>query len=78
MMTPRDIKKLLERSPFIPLRLHLTNGNVFEIKHPDFVWIFRSRLEVAVPAPEEEGILDHTEHISLLHLVRIEELPVAA
>jgi hypothetical protein len=44
-MTAQDIKKLLERSPFVPLRLHLTNGGVFEIQHPDFVWVFRSRLE---------------------------------
>jgi hypothetical protein len=77
-MTPQDITRLLERTPFVPFRLHLTNGQMFEVKHPDFVWVFRSRLELAVPAPEDAHIKDRAEQISLLHIARIEELPVAA
>jgi len=73
-MRPQDITALLERTPFVPFRLHLSNGQVFDVKHPDFVWVFRSRLELAVPAPEDEKIKDHSEHISLLHIARIEEL----
>ncbi len=76
-MTPQDITRLLERTPFVPFRLHLTNGQSFEVKHPEFVWVFRSRLELAVPAPEDARIKDRAEHISLLHIARIEELPVA-
>ena len=77
-MTPKDITQLLERTPFVPFRLQLTNGKAFEVKHPDFIWVFRSRLEIAVPSPEDEKIKDRTEHISLLHIARIEELPIAA
>ena len=55
-MTPQHITRLLERTPFVPFRLHLTNGQTFEVKHPDFVWVFRSRLELAVPAPEDARI----------------------
>jgi len=77
-MTPQDITRLLERSPFVPFRLHLTNGQTFEVKHPDFVWVFRSRLELAVPAAGDRRIMERAEHISLLHIARIEELPVAA
>jgi len=77
-MTPQDITRLLERTPFVPFRLHLTNGQMFEAKHPDFVWVFRSRLELAVPAAEDARIKHRAEHISLLHIARIEELPVAA
>ncbi len=77
-MTPQDINRLLERSPFVPFRLHLTNGQTFEVRHPDFVWVFRSRLLLAVPASENGKVLDHEEHIALLHIARIEELPLAA
>lgn len=77
-MTPQDISKLLERTPFVPLRLHLSNGQTFEVKHPDFIWGFPSRLELAVPASEASRIRDHAEHISLLHIARIEEMSVAA
>jgi hypothetical protein len=77
-MTPQDIIKLLERSPFIPLRLHLTNGQIFDVGHPDFVTVFRSRLEIAIPSPEDSKIMDRAEHIALLHIARVEELPAAA
>jgi len=77
-MTPQDITQLLERSPFVPFRLHLTNGQTFEVRHPDFVWVFRSRLELAVPAPGNSKIMDRAEPIALLHIARIEELPIAA
>jgi len=77
-MTPQDITRLLERSPFVPFRLHLTNGQTFEVKHPDFVWVFRSRLELAVPVPSNRRVMERAEYIALLHIARIEELPAAA
>jgi hypothetical protein len=77
-MTHQDLTKLLEQSPFVPFRLHLTNGQAFEVRHPDFVWVFRNYLLLAVPAPEHTKFMDRQEFISLLHIVRIEQLPVAA
>jgi hypothetical protein len=77
-MTPRDILNLLERSPFVPFRLHLTNGQTFDVGHPDFVTVFRSRLEIAIPSSQDSKIMDRAEHIALLHIARVEELPVAA
>jgi hypothetical protein len=77
-MTPQDINQLLERSPFVPFRLHLSNGQTFDVKHRDFVWVFRSRLELAIPAPENSRIMDHAEHIALVHIARVEELKVPA
>jgi hypothetical protein len=35
-MTAHEITKLLERTPFVPFRLHLSNGQSFEVRHPDF------------------------------------------
>jgi hypothetical protein len=77
-MTAQEITKLLERSPFVPFRLHLSDGQSFEVRHPDFFWVFRTRLEVAVPASDDARIKDHAEHISLLHIARIEEMPLVA
>jgi len=77
-MKPEDIKRLLERSPFVPFRLHLSNGDTFDVRHPDFVWVFKARLEVAVPSSDNSSIMDHAEHISLLHIARVEELSIAA
>jgi hypothetical protein len=66
-MTPQDITKLLERTPFVPFRLHLSNGQSFDVKHPEFLWVFRSRLELGIPASDDARIKDRSEHISLLN-----------
>jgi hypothetical protein len=77
-MNAQDLKGLLEASPFLPFRVHLSNGQSFEVKHPDFVALFRSHLLLLVPSPDERTIMDHAEYISLLHIARIEQLPVTA
>ena len=35
-MTPQDITRLLEQTPFVPFRLHLANGQTFEVETPGF------------------------------------------
>ncbi|MBI5772218.1 MAG: hypothetical protein HZA89_00565 [Verrucomicrobia bacterium] len=76
-MKPEDLKMLLETNPFVPFRIHLSDGKAFDIKHPDFVWVFRTRVDIAVPSEDERGIKDHVERCSLLHIVRLEELQAA-
>jgi hypothetical protein len=62
----------LQREPCPQLRLHLTNGTVFEINDPDLVVVGRSTVELLLPtesAAEREAIID------LLHIMWIEVLP---
>ena len=35
----------------------------------------RKRVDIGVPSDPATGVLDRVEHCSLLHVVRIEELP---
>ena len=49
-MGPEDFLSLLRTRPFIPLRLHLTDGANYELRHPDNVWVLRTRIEIGVPA----------------------------
>jgi hypothetical protein len=76
-MSLADVKRILERTPFSPFRIHLSNGQSFEIHHPEFVWLFPTRMLIAVPS-KEPRVMEHEEQISLLHIARIEQLPVAA
>jgi hypothetical protein len=74
MMTWQEAKSLLDARPFVPFRIHMTDGRSFDILHPDFVWVFRNRLDIAIPAQEAKGIVDHVERCFFLHVVRAEEL----
>ena len=73
-MTMQAAKALLDANPFVPFRIHMTDGKSFDIQHPDFVWVFRNRLDLAILADAAQGIVDHVERCFFLHIVRVEEL----
>jgi hypothetical protein len=74
-MRPEELKELLNARPFVPLRIQLTDGRQFEIYHPDRVLVLRGRVDIGVAPDPGSEILDHVERCSLLHIVRVEEIP---
>ncbi|HMO64713.1 MAG TPA: hypothetical protein PKE47_05745 [Verrucomicrobiota bacterium] len=76
-MNPKDILELVEARPFKPFRLLTSDGGRLEVRHPEFIWVLRSRVDVAVLAQEDHGIVDHVEHCSMLQITRLEELEPA-
>jgi hypothetical protein len=72
-MRPEEFKQLLTTRPFAPLRIHMTDGRTFDIRHPDQVLVARSTIDIGVE-PDPNGIVDRAEFCSLLHVVRIERL----
>ncbi len=73
-MRAEEFKELLQTRPFVPLRLHLTDGRTYEIRHPDMVLVLRQRVDVGIEPDPETGVLERVEHCSLLHIVWVEEL----
>lgn len=71
-MRPEDLHEFTRKRPFRPYRLHTTDGSVYEIVHPDQVIVLRSRVVIGTGGDSE--VPDCTEHVALLHIVRIEEL----
>jgi len=72
-MRPDDFIELLRSRPFQPFRIHTTDGQTYDVRHPDKLIVLRSRLVLGVGG--DNGIAEHLEHLSLIHVVRIEELP---
>lgn len=71
-MRPEDIRQFTRAQPFIPYRLHIAGGQTYDIRHPDQVIVLRSRLVIGVGG--DNSIPERTEHIALIHIVRVEEL----
>ena len=71
-MRPEDLIELVRRRPFGPFRIHITDGNTYDIRHPDQIIVLRSRAVLGVGG--DNGVADHLEHIALVHVVRVEEL----
>jgi hypothetical protein len=74
-MRPEDLLELLRARPFEPFRLYLSDGAVFEVRHPDTAIVQRSRVTVAVPGPEgADGPAERTVNCALVHITRTELL----
>ncbi len=77
-MRAEELTYMLRRQPFTPFRIHVTTGQTYDIRHPELVWVRRQCTDVALDPDPKTGVIEHSERVSLLHIVRIEdlELPV--
>ncbi len=73
-MRPEEMRTLLRRKPFVPIRLHFTDGATYDIKHPEMSMLTRSTIEIGVEEKEGSGIADDVVYCSLVHIVRVENL----
>ncbi len=74
MMTPQRIRELLGRKPFRPFKVFLSDGSSHPVPHPEFAWVFGSRLFIGSPGngnPFGDGPL---KEVAILHVTRVEEL----
>ncbi len=78
-MHPNDLEELLQRRPFRPFRLVLTNNAIHEIRHPEFAAVSRRLVRISVPdasadASAEEDFIG----VAIVHIVQYEFLPPSA
>ncbi len=77
-MRAEELTELLRTRPFVPLRIHLSDGQTYDVRHPDLVLVLRQRVDIGLKPDPATGVLERVEHCSLLHVVRVEELPPAS
>jgi hypothetical protein len=76
-MTLQAIRAFLTRRPFEPLRVKTSNGESFEIRHPEMASLAKSAMVII--HPEADGLpSDKVEYISYLHIASVETLVGAA
>lgn len=77
-MTAEALDRELNREPFVPVRLHLSNGQAVDIHNPGLTFIARMSLYVARTDRPNSRIMDDVQLISLRHIARVELLEPAA
>lgn len=75
-MNPQALAEQLDRDPFIPLRLRLSDGRTFDIKNPGLCFIAQLAL-YAFRAKPHSVLAEDVEVISLRHIVSIETMSSA-
>jgi hypothetical protein len=68
----QDLLELVRHRPFTPLRVYATDGRTYDIHHPDQMLVLRNRVVLGIGG--DNGAAERLEHLSLLHVVRVEEL----
>ena len=74
MITRSDVEKRLKEAPFTPFRIHLTNGKMHEVRHPEMAKTMARSVLIGVEPrnlPEDLGWQDY-HLISMLHIVQID------
>jgi hypothetical protein len=78
-MRPEAIRNLLRREPFTPFRIYVSDGGVFEVRHPEMALVTQRAILVALPQDHGAGQIPSNFHIlALLHVTRLEPTNVVA
>lgn len=74
-MNPNELRNLLRGQPFVPFRIHVTDGRTFDVVHPDMLRVTARLLVVGILDPAHPADLPiRTEMIAPLHVVSQEPL----
>jgi hypothetical protein len=73
-MTTEDIAQELERQPYVPLRLHLSSGQVIDLPFPHTGWIRQNALLVVHPLERGTQRIGNYDVIALRLIERIEQM----
>jgi hypothetical protein len=76
-MSVNEVRSLLHRRPFVPFRIVTSDGTVYQVPHPDLVFVSLAALVIGYPAPNQPEVADRFDIVSLRHVVRLEPRPEA-
>ncbi len=72
----------LHSRPFVPFRIHVSDGGLFDIRHPEMLLVTRHSAVIGVPEGAGDGDfvrgypkLETYTNVDLMHITRLEQLP---
>lgn len=71
-MKAEDLIELLEERPFVPLRFHMSNGRVHEVRHPEMAIVGENI--VALGVQHEGSEYPRIRLVSLPHINEVEQI----
>lgn len=72
MAAPEDVQRRLQKRPFQPFVLHLTDGSHYEVRHPEMLLLGRRSMILGLASEPEQTVYERAIDIDLLHVVRME------
>jgi hypothetical protein len=73
-VAPEELRDVLRTQPFQPFRLVMTDGQAYEIRHPDLLWVGRRSAMVGLTGQPGRTFYERAVQVDLLHVIRLEPL----
>ena len=70
-MRPDDIRAHLRREPFQPVRVYISDGSKYDVRHPEMMLVMRTEVIIAID-PGQDAIPDHKVFCDPIHITRFE------
>ena len=72
-MTAKEILALQRTQPFTGMRIHILDGQAYEVLHPEMMTVTRTLVFIAQP-PVKEGVPEQHVYCDPVHITRIEPI----
>ncbi|MBM4070744.1 MAG: hypothetical protein FJ271_17580 [Planctomycetes bacterium] len=78
MLAPQDLESELNTEPFQPFRIVTTAGKSYDITVKDrpLLLVGKRSVIIGLRVPETDPYFDRYEVVSLVHIIRLEPIPV--
>ena len=73
-MKPEELIEFLAERPFVPLRLHMSNGRTHDVRHPEMAIVGED--VVALGIEREDSVRPRIRLVSISHINEVEQLAV--
>ena len=71
-MSPQELREMLRRQPFIPFRLHLSDGRHFVISRPELVFVGGSVTVIGIVRNVTNEFWDEPVIVANRHITSLE------
>ena len=72
-MRPAQILAHLRKHPFAPIRIFLSDGCSYDVRHPEMAAVSRAEMVIGLE-PTEDNIPDRFAYCDPVHITRIEPI----
>lgn len=72
-MRQLEVRDALRKEPFQPCRIHLSNGQSYDVCHPEFAALTRTSVVVVVPSSDKDDI-DRVVQCDFVHVIAMEAI----
>ena len=72
-MRPTAIRAHLRKQPFRPIRVYVSDGSSYDVRHPELMFVTETEVIIALD-PGNDAIPERSVYCDPIHVTRIEPL----